>query len=230
MINLLYKMISLYIMQLFIININGLLKKNINNCVMSNEKTCMKSSMELEDYHYEYQYDWISGEVPWEFIETDKPDKPYNNLIIYDKEINKMEYSSEKNDIQIVNMENSSVLDMDFDIEIEKINTIFEKNIFSKAILSGAMKGIYNQIISIDNAISYTECYTNKIIEMDIILTMLYAILYEKSKFYEKNNIISLKKYNNIEIFEKYIKLRRSAMLGIIIIYVLLFRGVSIVQ
>jgi len=109
-------------------------------------------------------------------------------------------------------------------------NTDFDNVMMTKAIVSGVMKGIYVQIVSIDNIITYTQCYTNKVIDMDIVLSLLYYILYEKNKNNEIENIIILKKYNNIELFEKYIKLRRNSMFMIIIMYVLLFRGISNVE
>jgi len=207
---LIYVIYSFYIMQLFMNYTYGFVNKGILSC----NKRYVKSSS--TDFNYEYQYDWISGEVPWEFIETEKTD---DHSIIYDKEIVHSQYSPIKMDTTIIDAEI-------FNSESELDNNI----IISKAIISGVMKGIYIQIISIDNMITYAECYTNKIIDMDILLSLGYIIFYETNKHNEKNNLIELKKYSNIQLFEKYIKLRRASMLVIIIIYVLLFRGVSIAE
>lgn len=203
---LIYMIYLFYIMQLFMNYTYGFVSK----CIISNNKRFVKASS--TDFHYEYQYDWISGEVPWEFIETE------------DKEIVEPQYSPLQIDIQCMNIIDTSIVD------IEILNPEFDKNIISKAIVSGAMKGIYVQILTIDNMITYTQCYTNKIIDMDIVLSLVYVILYETNKINEKKNIITLKKYNNIELFEKYVKIRRVSMLVIIIIYVLLFRGISIAE
>lgn len=203
---LIYMIYLFYIMQLFMNYTYGFVSK----CIISNNKRFVKASS--TDFHYEYQYDWISGEVPWEFIETE------------DKEIAELQYSPIKFDIHPMNIIDTSIVD------IEILNPEFDKNIISKAIVSGAMKGIYVQILTIDNMITYTQCYTNKIIDMDIVLSLVYVILYETNKINEKKNIITLKKYNNIELFEKYVKIRRVSMLVIIIIYVLLFRGISIAE
>lgn len=200
---LIYMIYLFYIMQLFMNYTYGFVSK----CIISNNKRFVKASS--TDFHYEYQYDWISGEVPWEFIETE------------DKEIAEPQYSPLQIDIQCMNIIDTSIVD------IEILNPEFDKNIISKAIVSGAMKGIYVQILTIDNMITYTQCYTNKVIDMDIVLSLGYVILYETNKINEKKNIITLKKYNNIELFEKYVKIRRVSMLVIIIIYVLLFRGIS---
>jgi hypothetical protein len=181
----------------------------VNNVLLSSNKIWVKTSS--TDFHYEYQYDWISGEVPWEFIETEKTET-------YEKEIM---------NVQNVNVIDTSVMD----VEIVNPESELDSNIIiSKAIISGVMKGIYIQIISIDNMITYTQCYTNKIIDMDILLSLSYLIIYEKNKNNEKKNLLALKKYNNIQLFEKYIKFRRASMLVIIIIYVLLFRGISNVE
>lgn len=179
----------------------------VNNVLLSSNKIWVKASS--TDFHYEYQYDWISGEVPWEFIETEKTET-------YEKEI--------------MNIQNVNVIDTTIG-DIETLDTELDNNIIiSKAIISGAMKGIYVQVMTIDNMITYTQCYTNKIIDMDILLSLGYIILYETNKINEKKNIITLKKYNNIELFEKYVKIRRVSMLVIIIIYVLLFRGLSFAE
>ena len=188
-----------------------------NNFIISIGKKYIQShsvsASALQDCHYEYQYDWISGEVPWEFIEPEKTD---DYLILYDKELVETQCTPVKIDTQTINVETD--------------NNEFENSMITKAIVSGVMKGIYIQIVSIDNMITYTQCYTNKVIDMDIVLSLLYVILYETNKFDEKNNILTLKKYNNIQLFEKYIKMRRVSMLAIIIIYVLLFRGISNVE
>lgn len=204
---LIYMIYLFYIMQLFMNYTYGFVSK----CIVSNNKRYVKASS--TDFHYEYQYDWISGEVPWEFIETE------------DKEIAELQYSHIKFDIHPMNIIDTTVGD------IETLDTELDKNIImSKAIVSGVMKGIYVQIVSIDNMITYTQCYTNKVIDMDIVLSLLYVIFYEAIKANEKNNIIILKKYNNIRLFEKYIKLRRNSMILIIIMYVLLFREISNVE
>ena len=204
---LIYMIYLFYIMQLFMNYTYGFVSK----CIVSNNKRYVKASS--TDFHYEYQYDWISGEVPWEFIETE------------DKEIAELQYSPIKFDIHPMNIIDTTVGD------IETLDTELDKNIImSKAIVSGVMKGIYVQIVSIDNMITYTQCYTNKVIDIDIVLSLLYVIFYEAIKANEKNNIIILKKYNNIQLFEKYIKLRRNSMILIIIMYVLLFREISNVE
>jgi len=197
-----YMIYLFYIMQLFMNYTYGFVSK----CIITNNKRYGKASSTDFHYEYQYQYDWISGEVPWEFIETE------------DKEIVEVQYSPIQIEIQSVNI---------IDTTIEILNPEFDKNIISKAIVSGAMKGIYVQVMTIDNMITYTQCYTNKIIDMDILLSLGYIILYETNKINEKKTIITLKKYNNIELFEKYVKIRRVSMLVIIIIYVLLFRGIS---
>jgi hypothetical protein len=202
----------------------------VNKCIIiSNNKRYVKASS--TDFHYEYQYDWISGEVPWEFIETEKSD---DFSIIYDKKILDTEYSPIKIEIQNMNIIDKNVVDTNVVdtnvVDIAIIKSEFVNNMISKAIMSGVMKGFYVQIMSIDNIITYTQCYTNKVIDMDILLSLLYFIIYEKIKNIEIENIIILKKYNNIELFEKYIKLRRNSMIVIIILYVLLFRGISNVE
>jgi len=65
---------------------------------------------------------------------------------------------------------------------------------------------------------------------MDILLSLCYIIFYETNKNNETNNLITLKKYKNIQLFEKYLKIRRNSMFVIIILYVLLFRGVTIAE
>jgi len=196
-------------MQLYINNTYGFLDHN--TLIKCNKY--IKSS--VQDYQYEYQNDWNSGEVPWDFIELD------NALYNQDNNIN-IPVPATIN-IEVVMPDRS----MDSTIVI---NTDFDNIMITKAIVSGVMKGIYIQIVSIDNMITYTQCYTNKVIDMDIVLSLLYVILYETNKINEKNNIIILKKYNNIQLFEKYIKLRRSSMILIIIMYVLLFREISNVE
>ena len=197
------------IMQLYINNTYGFLHHN--TLIKCNKY--IKSS--VQDYQYEYQNDWNSGEVPWDFIELD------NALYNQDNNIN-IPVPATIN-IEVVMPDRS----MDSTIVI---NTDFDNIMITKAIVSGVMKGIYVQIVSIDNMITYTQCYTNKVIDMDIVLSLLYVILYETNKVNEKNNIIILKKYNNIQLFEKYIKLRRNSMILIIIMYVLLFREISNVE
>lgn len=200
--------------------------KNCVNAFLCNDlvfrhKKYISSS--IHDYQYEYQNDWYSGEVPWEFIDLDNVNK---HAIIVSNE-----YCVDSNtkDSTIVSIfENTNEYTNEYTKSI--INTEFDNVMMTKAIVSGAMKGIYVQIVSIDNMITYTQCYTNKVIDMDIVLSLLYYILYEKNKNNEIENIIILKKYNNIELFEKYIKLRRNSMFMIIIMYVLLFRGISNVE
>lgn len=210
--NVIYYIVYLYwFIQVYMSYAYGFLH---NNVILRRDKYIKSAS---QDSHYEYQYDWISGEVPWEFIEMDKQD---DYVIVYDKEILETQFSPIKMDIVDTTI-----------IDIEIINPELENNmIISKAIVSGAMKGIYIQIMSIDNIITYTQCYTNKVIDMDIVLSLVYVILYEKNKINEKNNIITLKKYNNIPLFEKYVKIRRTSMFVIIMLYVLLFRGVTIAE
>jgi hypothetical protein len=179
----------------------------------------------LHDNQYEHQNDWISGEVPWEFIELD------NVLFNQDNNIN-IHFSTP----HIHNTKNEFITDTTIaNVEYTNgytniINTELEKNIIGKAIVSGAMKGVYVQLVSIDNMITYTQCYTNKVIDMDIVLSLMYFIIYEKIKNIEMDNIIILKKYNNIQLFEKYIKIRRNSMIVIIVMYVLLFRGIANVE
>jgi hypothetical protein len=177
----------------------------------------------INDYQYEYHNDWVSGEVPWEFIDLDN--------VLYNQDNNIHMHTIIDTDVV---MEPSSmdsiIMNVGYTNEYNNMNTELEKNIIAKSIASGVMKGIYVQIVSIDNMITYTQCYTNKVIDMDIVLSLLYVIFYEKIKFIEKDNIIVLKKYNNIRLFEKYIKLRRNSMIFIIIMYVLLFRGISNVE
>lgn len=200
----------------------------LNNGGILRSEKYIKSTSQDCNYEYEYQYDWISGEVPWEFIETDKTDD-YSivyDTIVYDKEIRCLEYSPIKMDIQKMNIVDITIVD------IETIKPGLDDNniMISKAVLSGAMKGIYIQIMSIDNMITYTQCYTNKIIDMDILLSLCYIIFYETNKNNETNNLITLKKYKNIQLFEKYLKIRRNSMFVIVILYVLLFRGVTIAE
>jgi hypothetical protein len=196
-------------MQLYINNTYGFLH---HNTVIKCNKY-IKSS--IQDYQYEYQNDWNSGEVPWDFIELDN--------VLYNQDNN-------------INIPVPATIDSEFVADTTSmdstivINTDFDNIMITKAIVSGVMKGIYVQIVSIDNMITYTQCYTNKVIDMDIVLSLLYVILYETNKVNEKNNIIILKKYNNIQLFEKYIKLRRNSIIAIIIMYVLLFRGISNVE
>jgi hypothetical protein len=196
-------------MQLYINNTYGFLHHN--TLIKCNKY--IKSS--VQDYQYEYQIDWNSGEVPWDFIELDN--------VLYNQDNNINIPVPATIDIEVVMPDRS----MDSTIVI---NTDFDNIMITKAIVSGVMKGIYIQIVSIDNMITYTQCYTNKVIDMDIVLSLLYVILYETNKVNEKNNIIILKKYNNIQLFEKYIKLRRNSMILIIIMYVLLFREISNVE
>ena len=201
----------------------------LRNDVLLRHHNYIKSS--VQDYQYEYQTDWISGEVPWEFIDLDNVlyNNNNNNNNNIPTKIDSSTYYDSVNtmDSTIMNVEYSNGYSNGYSITI---NTEVEKNIIVKAIVSGVMKGIYVQIVSIDNMITYTQCYTNKVIDMDILLSLLYYILYEKTKLAEIENIIILKKYNNIKLFEKYIKLRRNSMIVIIILYVLLFRGISNVE
>ena len=208
--NIIYSLWSIHlIMHLHINNTYGFLH---HNTLMKCNKY-IKSS--IQDYQYEYQNDWTSGEVPWDFIELDN--------VLYNQDNNINIPVPATIDIEVVMPDRS----MDSTIII---NTDFENNMVTKAIVSGIMKGIYVQILTIDNMITYTQCYTNKVIDMDIVLSLLYVIFYEANKNNEKDNIIVLKKYNNIELFEKYIKLRRNSMILIIVMYVLLFRGISNVE
>ena len=208
--NIIYSLWSIHlIMQLYINNTYGFLHHN--TLIKCNKY--IKSS--VQDYQYEYQIDWNSGEVPWDFIELDN--------VLYNQDNNINIPVPATIDIEVVMPDRS----MDSTIVI---NTDFDNIMITKAIVSGVMKGIYIQIVSIDNMITYTQCYTNKVIDMDIVLSLLYVILYETNKVNEKNNIIILKKYNNIQLFEKYIKLRRNSMILIIIMYVLLFREISNVE
>jgi len=212
-------------MNLFMIRLNCFLHNDI-----SYGKKYSKSYLPLYDHTYEYQNDWISGEVPWEFIELENIQ--YSNLpLITDTDI-------VKNDIMFTDIVPVNIITLG-NININTLgntnintntNTNFEKNIIIKAVVSGVMKGIYVQIVSIDNMITYTQCYTNKVIDMDIVLSLLYVLLYETNKLNEKEHIITLKKYNNIQLFEKYLKVRRNSMFVIIIMYILLFRGISGVE
>jgi len=183
----------------------------------------------FQDHHYEYHTDWISGEVPWEFIDLD------NHINIQDTFTSVIHVTTSPD--TIINSDFVSYDDNKLDNsngryvnDYTNSNTDFDNIMMIKAIVSGVMKGFYVQIVSIDNMITYTQCYTNKVIDMDILLSLLYFIIYEKIKNIEIENIIILKKYNNIELFEKYIKLRRNSMIVIIVMYVLLFRGISSVE
>jgi hypothetical protein len=194
-------------MQLYINNTYGFLHHN--TLIKCNKY--IKSS--VQDYQYEYQNDWNSGEVPWDFIEWDN--------VLYNKDTHTNIPTTINTEVVMVPSSMDSII---------IINTEFDNIMVTKAIVSGVMKGFYVQIVSIDNMITYTQCYTNKVIDMDILLSLLYFIIYEKIKNIEIENIIILKKYNNIELFEKYIKLRRNSMIVIIVMYVLLFRGISSVE
>jgi len=189
-----------------------------HNIVLRKNKY-IKPTIHLD--HYEYQTDWISGEVPWEFIDLD------NHINIQDTFTPVIHVTTSPSSII-----NSDFVSYDYNmLDNSNIsNTDFDNIMVTKAIVSGVMKGFYVQIVSIDNMITYSQCYTNKVIDMDILLSLAYFIIYEKIKNIEIENIIILKKYNNIELFEKYIKLRRNSMIVIIIMYVLLFRGISNVE
>jgi len=204
-------------------NVYGFLDHNV---VLRHNKY-IKST--IQDHQYEYQTDWISGEVPWEFIDLD------NHINIQDTftpviHITTSPSTIINDDFVIYDDNNLHNSNGGYVNGYTNSNTDFDNVMMTKAIVSGVMKGIYVQIVSIDNIITYTQCYTNKVIDMDILLSLLYYILYEKNKNNEIENIIILKKYNNIELFEKYIKLRRNSMFMIIIMYVLLFRGISNVE
>ena len=213
--NIIYSLWSIHlIMQLYINNTYGFLH---HNTVIKCNKY-IKSS--IQDYQYEYQNDWNSGEVPWDFIELDN--------VLYNKDTHTNIPTTINTEVVMA----PSSMDSTIVSVVYNTNeyTDFDNIMITKAIVSGVMKGIYVQIVSIDNMITYTQCYTNKVIDMDIVLSLLYVILYETNKVNEKNNIIILKKYNNIQLFEKYIKLRRNSIIAIIIMYVLLFRGISNVE
>jgi hypothetical protein len=209
-------------------HIYGFLKnKNINNFIST-----IKSSI------HDYQYDWTSGEVAWEcdineiniFNDHDDHDDDRNN----NNNNNELKYDK-------INYNTNNIIETEL-IEIKSIKSIksintniivhpnFENKIIWKAIISGIMKGIYVQIITIDNIIAYMQCYSDKVVEFDIIVSILYIIFYEKNKSIEKKNIIALKNYNNMYLFEKYIKLRRNASIIVVVIYILLFRGISNVE
>jgi hypothetical protein len=189
-----------------------------HNTVLRNNKYIKPT---IQHHHCDYHTDWISGEVPWEFIDLD------NHINIQDTITSVIHVTTSP----------SSIINSDFVSYDDNMlhnsnisNTDFDNIMVTKAIVSGVMKGFYVQIVSIDNMITYSQCYTNKVIDMDILLSLAYFIIYEKIKNIEIENIIALKKYNNIELFEKYIKLRRNSMIVIIIMYVLLFRGISNVE
>ena len=221
--NIIYSFLRIQLCMYLYNNVYGFLHHDL---VLRHNKY-IKSS--IHDHHYEYQTDWISGEVPWEFIDLD------NHINIQDTSTPVIHITTSPatiiNDDFVIyddnNLHNSNGRYVN---GYTNSNTDFDNVMMTKAIVSGVMKGIYVQIVSIDNMITYTQCYTNKVIDMDIVLSLLYYILYEKSKNNEIENIIILKKYNNIELFEKYIKLRRNSMFMIIIMYVLLFRGISNVE
>lgn len=220
--NIIYSLWSIQLfMHLFVNNVNvyGFLSRDL----LLRHNKYIKSS--TQDYQYEYQNDWASGEVPWDFIELD------NVLYVQDNNINiPVPAIIDTEVLMVPSSMNSTIVNVVYNTNeytTSIINTDFDNNMIKKAIVSGAMKGIYVQILTIDNMITYTQCYTNKVIDMDIVLSLGYVILYETNKINEKKNIITLKKYNNIELFEKYVKIRRISMLVIIIIYVLLFRGIS---
>jgi len=215
--NVIYSFLFIQLCMHWYNNVYGFLNHNV---VLRHNKY-IKST--IHDHQYEYQTDWISGEVPWEFIDLD------NHINIQDTFTPVIHITTSPatiiNDDNNLHNSNGRYVN-----GYTNSNTDFDNVMMTKAIVSGVMKGIYVQIVSIDNIITYTQCYTNKVIDMDIVLSLLYYILYEKNKNNEIENIIILKKYNNIELFEKYIKLRRNSMFMIIIMYVLLFRGISNVE
>jgi len=213
--NIIYSFLCLQLCMHLYNNTYGFLHHNI---VLRKNKY-IKPTIHLD--HYEYQTDWISGEVPWEFIDLD------NHINIQDTFTPVIHVTTSPSSII-----NSDFVSYDYNmLDNSNIsNTDFDNIMVTKAIVSGVMKGFYVQIVSIDNMITYSQCYTNKVIDMDILLSLAYFIIYEKIKNIEIENIIILKKYNNIELFEKYIKLRRNSMIVIIIMYVLLFRGISNVE
>jgi len=198
--------------------------------LIKNSKNIKVLPCKLTSDIIEYQNDWSSGEVPWEFVEKDII--VVNSRILFDSGDRNVDRNTDRN----VDRNTDRNVDRNNDIKhiIEKNNVLFnpsyEQKIISKAITSGIMKGIYVQIMSIDNVITYMQCYTNKVIDFDIALSLLYIIVYEKVKSNEKQNIITLKHYNNIQLFNNYITVRRNSMIIIIIIYILFFRGISNVE
>ena len=221
--NIIYSFLCIQLCMYWYNNVYGFLHHDV---ILRHNKY-IKST--IHDDHYEYQTDWISGEVPWEFIDLDNH---INIQDIYTPVIHVTTSSSTIINSDFVSYDDNAIHNSNagYTNDFTNSNTDFDNIMVTKAIVSGVMKGIYVQIVSIDNMITYTQCYTNKVIDMDIVLSLLYVILYETNKFDEKNNILTLKKYNNIQLFEKYIKMRRVSMLAIIIIYIILFRGISNVE
>ena len=171
---------------------------------------------------HDYQYDWTSGEVAWEYDNYDNIDDICD---ISELKYDKINYNTD-------NVIETELIETEL-IEIKSMNkniivhTDFENRIIMKAVISGIMKGIYIQIITIDNIIAYIQCYTNKVVEFDIIVSILYIIFYEKNKSIEKKNIIALKNYNNMYLFEKYMRSRRNSSIIVLVLYILFFRGIS---
>jgi hypothetical protein len=203
----------------YIIHIGGLITNKKNNIILSKILTKIKSNIN------DYQYDWTSGEVAWEYDNC-------NDIINESQEYNVLGNNIYDNSYSEINYNTNSVIETNV-IEIKYIktniilNNDFDNKLIWKAITSGIMKGIYIQIMTIDNIIAYMQCYKNKVVEIDIILSIMYIIFYEKNKSIEKQNIITLKSYNNIYLLEKYMKLRRESSIIVLIIYIIFFRGIS---
>jgi hypothetical protein len=188
----------------YILYIGGFIYK------LKNIVTTKKFKSNINDF----QYDWTSGEVAWEYDNYDIEDETYNTINY------KITNLVEREIIETNSGNTNIILQNELNSNLENIITI-------KAIVSGIMKGIYMQIMTIDNVIAYTQCYTNKVVKIDVLLTIIYFIIYEKNKIIEKNDMILLKDYSNIYLLEKYIKLRRNSSIIVVIIYILFFRGIS---
>jgi len=201
----------------YIIHIYGFL--NVQRC----KRNIYHITSKIKSSIHDYQYDWTSGEVAWEYDNYDDVSEIDDNIsgLKYDK----INYSRD-------NIIETEIIETEL-IEIKSMNTNiimlndFENKIIWKAVISGIMKGIYIQIITIDNIITYIQCYTNKVVEFDIIVSILYIIFYEKTKSIEKKNIIALKNYNNMYLFEKYMRSRRNSSIIVLVLYILFFRGIS---
>lgn len=205
----------------YIIHIYGFLHSNLNRNIY-HITSIIKSTI------HDYEYDWTSGEVAWEYDNYDDISEIDDNIsgLKYDK----INYSTDNIiETEIIDTE---IIDTEL-IEIKSMNTNiimltdFENKIIWKAVISGIMKGIYIQIITIDNIITYIQCYTNKVVEFDIIVSILYIIFYKKTKSIERKNILALKNYNNMYLFEKYMRSRRNSSIIVLVLYILFFREIS---
>ena len=209
--------IQCIILLYYVIHICGFLNTRKNTVSLSKLEKKIKCAI------YDYQYDWTSGEVAWEYDNINDIDNKYDDTVFYNTN----------------NIIETELININPELSIKPISTINtintnlvlyvdgENKIIWNAVTSGIMKGVYIQIITIDNVIAYMQCYTNTAVEMNILLSILYIIFYEKFKVIEKKNIVTLKHYNNINLFEKYMKIRRNSSIIVVITYILFFRGIS---